>query len=556
MNYMDEKKLPLVDFKDTVKLLSSPGLNVDFAKKDNSSDENTLLHRLILANKKGQNDTLIKDLLIVNLDLILIKNGKNRTALCSLIYQWVDKGCDANDFKNSVDFLYADLKQMNLTDPETTLFHFLALHNEAGVYNSEIHRLLISNPKLMNSKNDSGQTVIAAIMHDMDVFPAKFEEDYKKTVMLLAEYKDIDLFVKDTLGNTFLHRLVLNNPEEKNKEAIKRLSVLNRQLFNGSDHNGNIPLQLLLLKKSDTSKAEIEELLTLGSNLNTTNVNGDGLLHTACAVGNLAGVKYLVEEGLLIQSMNWSEQTVLHKAVNHQNKALWQWLWDKAAVTDKSGKTSNSFDTYDMNQQTVLHLAARQNNTQMVEWLSSVTNHLQLGFINASSKDLNGETALDIAVEHKNHRISFLLLQAGLLASIGKMKDYGESLKGKKVAKGQMVSDHAQALQSKAEGFFQQKDAQANWPEFQKEFTMLLNSKNNEMSAYRAEWSTIIKNVLIALTGIGLLFIAGQLIYSKATEGRALFFFQKNQTSSERTVADVSDSVDLLGCLHRGSARA
>ncbi|NDC41214.1 MAG: hypothetical protein EBZ77_06640 [Chitinophagia bacterium] len=66
------------------------------------------------------------------------------------------------------------------------------------------------------------------------------------------------------------------------------------------------------------------------------------------------------------------------------------------------------------------------------------------------------------------------------------------------------------------------------------------------MSAYRIAWGTIVANIAIALTGVGILCIAGKLIHSRVTEGRALFFFQKNKTTSEEKIADIEQSAQLI----------
>ncbi|WP_115710405.1 hypothetical protein [Legionella sainthelensi] len=94
--------------------------------------------------------------------------------------------------------------------------------------------------------------------------------------------------------------------------------------------------------------------------------------------------------------------------------------------------------------------------------------------------------------------------------------------------------------------FFGQKPEQLNFTEFKSRFSTLLHSKDQEMSAYRISWGTIIGNIATALPGIGLLFIAGQLIHSKVTENRALFFFQKSKTTIKEKIADVEHAVSLI----------
>ena len=122
--------------------------------------------------------------------------------------------------------------------------------------------------------------------------------------------------------------------------------------------------------------------------------------------------------------------------------------------------------------------------------------------------------------------------------------NYGLQLKDQGASKGQIAIDLADKLNEMADNFFVQESVQRNWAEFKQQFSTLLHSKDPEMSAYRVSWNTIVTNIAIALTGIGLLVIAGKLIHSKVTEGRTLFFFQKSKTRSEEKIADMEQSVD------------
>ncbi len=70
------------------------------------------------------------------------------------------------------------------------------------------------------------------------------------------------------------------------------------------------------------------------------------------------------------------------------------------------------------------------------------------------------------------------------------------------------------------------------------------------MAKYRLNWNTIIKNVVIALTGLGALLIGFQLAYSKYTTGRATFFFQKPQTDSEGYRDKIQSDVDTAGKIY------
>ena len=129
-----------------------------------------------------------------------------------------------------------------------------------------------------------------------------------------------------------------------------------------------------------------------------------------------------------------------------------------------------------------------------------------------------------------------------LYVAIRNLSDYGTLLKSKGASKGQVATDLALQLKLKADDFFKN-NSRDDLPRFKREFSNLLFSKNKEMREYRTAWGTIVKNIAIALTGIGALFIVGQLIYSKATEGRALFFFQKNKTTCEEKVEVIRQSI-------------
>jgi hypothetical protein len=136
-----------------------------------------------------------------------------------------------------------------------------------------------------------------------------------------------------------------------------------------------------------------------------------------------------------------------------------------------------------------------------------------------------------------------------LFVAIHELKQYGLLLKSQGASKGQIALDLASELHIKAGEFFKKEATPEELKQFQDEFTLLLNSKNDKMAEYRTNWTTIIANIAIALTGIGALFLAGQLLYSQANDpkGRALFFFQKSKTTSEEKVDEVQQALRSLG---------
>ena len=138
---------------------------------------------------------------------------------------------------------------------------------------------------------------------------------------------------------------------------------------------------------------------------------------------------------------------------------------------------------------------------------------------------------------------------AELSQCIQAMLDYGMLLKKRSAPKGQVAIDLATSLAAMATQFFEQESGRLNFAEFKQQFSTLLHSKDKAMSAYRISWGTIVANIAIALTGIGLLLIAAKLIHSNIAEGRTLCFFQKNKTTCEKKIADIEQSVNIIGAM-------
>lgn len=139
-----------------------------------------------------------------------------------------------------------------------------------------------------------------------------------------------------------------------------------------------------------------------------------------------------------------------------------------------------------------------------------------------------------------------------LFPSIRAMHDYGVLLQEQGVVNGEKAMRLATELMTRLEQFLDNNAALEGFDAFQADFLELLHSEDEAMSTYRVAWETLAANIAIALTGIGLFAIAGQLIYSKATEGRALFFFQQSKTTSEEKIQVVEQGVNVMEQLAPG----
>ena len=135
-----------------------------------------------------------------------------------------------------------------------------------------------------------------------------------------------------------------------------------------------------------------------------------------------------------------------------------------------------------------------------------------------------------------------------LLTTIDTMNQYGRRLNtAGETQKGKTLIELSKKLQLKAEKYKLSGLNSENFPAFKQQFSTLLHSEDATLSQYRLALNTIFANILLALTGIGLLLIAGKLIHSQFTEGRALFFYQKDKTTSENKVLCVERELTEMG---------
>lgn len=118
-----------------------------------------------------------------------------------------------------------------------------------------------------------------------------------------------------------------------------------------------------------------------------------------------------------------------------------------------------------------------------------------------------------------------------LIQSIEQMKQYGHKLKSKEIDKGEMAIILADGLvdilQQHSKLLSNPGKNEEQYKKFEDQFLEKLNSQYDALAEHRAFKNVIIANVLIALTGVGALFLAAQAIYSYHTTGKAVGFFNK-----------------------------
>lgn len=285
---------------------------------------------------------------------------------------------------------------------------------------------------------------------------------------------------------------------------------------------------LSLSRESIEVSIDVIKTLLSEENLKFTSFNNATLLHAACSSGNLHAAKYFVENGLRFDALTNQKETLLHYAVDSGNIELITWLI-------KSNKID--IDARDSFGQAALYRAAMAEKLEVVKLLiQHGANPTMIDYTSKEAFNVAFLTSLDLnSPEDK------------LLEKINVMGCYGLSLSDQDFYKGRTALTLSNELRKMATDFLKLEANARDFNAFQSNFLNLLHSEDNEMGSYRISWGTIIANISIALTGIGLLFTAAQLTYSKVTEGRALFFFQKSKTTREETVAELEEALEAIG---------
>jgi hypothetical protein len=151
-----------------------------------------------------------------------------------------------------------------------------------------------------------------------------------------------------------------------------------------------------------------------------------------------------------------------------------------------------------------------------------------------------------------NHYIEMDPIFGDLYNKINKMGKYGAKLSALNLVKGQIVVELAGQLKGMLKEASKIEKTPDSLETFKKDFHKILHSKDTEMQAHRKIWKPITANILIALTGIGLLAIivkaaSHAIDFSKKNQPTSFnnsFFFAK--TSSQELGDEIDGSLNHL----------
>lgn len=135
-----------------------------------------------------------------------------------------------------------------------------------------------------------------------------------------------------------------------------------------------------------------------------------------------------------------------------------------------------------------------------------------------------------------------------LCTRIEKMKHYGESLH---THKGQVAIELARVLENKLDDFYKQpiEKQSSGLAQFKVDFVKCIREQERVMAEHQAIWKPIVLNILIALTGIGLIAIAIKAVKEASISGgtlgfnQVLFFAKPNSQQQSEAIEKLAGSV-------------
>lgn len=529
----------------------------------------TLLFLLITRNNKGQFNGVLQKLLEKNHQFVNCINIFNKTPLQTLLSEYTFQKISFRVMKETALVLVKAGADVNKAIGQDSLLHTLVLNNVNGCNNQEICDLMQVYQADPNVEDLLGFTPLAILLTNY-LFSRIKMQDFIQTAMLLINIgANPAVLSMHPYYTTFMHVLVKNNAENGYINELKLL----RTFINICDGKGRTPLQALLEEVPFISHGEVEELIALGANLYTLSSDGYNLLHSACIGSNEQIACYLIhEKNFPVTFPIGNNGTILHLCATLARGAK-DAFWDLILT---NGVPINAVDMYGA---TAAHYACINRNMEMINWLTknnadfsiedsngitayTLLHTMRKDMFSPKMPDLVTEdaplaqTLLDVKSEFQplgNSAINALHYDvqtfdkiSDLLVALRTMRNYGVKLQTAGEGKGDDIIQIADSLTRKAKDYFMTKTDTRTKAEFELDFILELNSKQNEMGIYRASWATIIANLAIALTGLGFVALAIHLAYTKSTYNRALFFFQKPLTTTETLVDNVSDQFQAL----------
>jgi hypothetical protein len=430
--------------------------------------------------------------------------------------------------------------------PENSLLslaQYLFKKNTDGKLAGTIDKLIQKSLAAEPLKNDStllAKQLLALYPSRHYVVPQELKTSFAQ---LLTSDVSLNLpdFIK-VLDRTEITALLKKYPELIRQNDANGYPLLNHRLEMRWLPNSELPITL----------GELNQWKTWGADLRNRNPTW---LFTADYIDE-AAIKALANDPEFNLSVTSSSQeTLLHhlakRAQYNGVAALNALVTAGVDINAKDNQGNTALHTF---MQNFDHPIPYCRHKELVGWF--ITNHSQI-----DQKNLADESPLSLEITllsklgcppgifqcpwpFETPLVQAYINNKPLFTAIVEMKNYGCNMSNQDPHKATLVGYLAKELMWDALIYYTKPSSRSD-ANFKTEFKKKLHRLDSEMSRYRVNWDTIKLNILVALTGIGLLAIAVKLVYSY-TQGRALFFGQKATTDGEQKIAAIEALVDGL----------
>ncbi|XP_057313101.1 serine/threonine-protein phosphatase 6 regulatory ankyrin repeat subunit B-like isoform X3 [Hydractinia symbiolongicarpus] len=261
-----------------------------------------------------------------------------------------------------------------------------ALHLAARRGDYNIMKVLVENGAEVDQTNLEGQTPLHIACSEGD----------EQTVKYLHESKASGS-IKDRRNRTAIHVAT----ETGNKQIIEMLIDKFHSDINQRSKDGSTLVHLA----AKCGHADVAlYFVKRGVPIQMPNKEGAVALHEAAKQGHVHVVRALISKGALTNTLTKDKYTPLHTAVRYGKHLVVQILLGIGASVNEQGGSKN---------ETALHLAAK-----LQRFSEQVVEMLIKSGARINEENMEGDTALHVAIKHRNYPVVKMLIQNGAFVEV------------------------------------------------------------------------------------------------------------------------------------------